>query len=91
VLQENVLFNRSIHENIALSDPTLAPERVMEAARLAGAHDFIIELPKGYDTILEERGSNLSGGQRQRIAIPPGSGHQSAHPYSRRGHLGPRL
>jgi ATP-binding cassette, subfamily B, bacterial HlyB/CyaB len=69
VLQENVLFNRTIHENIALSDPTLSVEQVMEAARMAGAHDFIVELPQGYNTLLEERGSNLSGGQRQRIAI----------------------
>jgi ATP-binding cassette, subfamily B, bacterial HlyB/CyaB len=69
VLQENVLFNRSIRENIALADPSFALERVMRAAQLAGAHDFIIELPHGYDTVLEERGANLSGGQRQRIAI----------------------
>ncbi|MEA2834944.1 MAG: ATP-binding cassette, subfamily bacterial HlyB/CyaB, partial [Methylobacteriaceae bacterium] len=69
VLQENVLFNRSIRENIALADPSFPLERVMRAAQLAGAHDFIIELPHGYDTVLEERGANLSGGQRQRIAI----------------------
>ena len=69
VLQENVLFNRSIRENIALANPALDLEEVMEAAKLAGAHEFILELPHGYDTILEERGSNLSGGQRQRIAI----------------------
>jgi subfamily B ATP-binding cassette protein HlyB/CyaB len=69
VLQENVLFNRSIRENIALVDPSMPLERVMQAALLAGAHEFILELPQGYDTILEERGANLSGGQRQRIAI----------------------
>jgi ATP-binding cassette, subfamily B, bacterial HlyB/CyaB len=69
VLQENVLFNRSVRENIALADPALAIERVIAAAQLAGAHDFILELPNGYDTILGERGSSLSGGQRQRIAI----------------------
>jgi subfamily B ATP-binding cassette protein HlyB/CyaB len=69
VLQENVLFNRSIRENIALADPSFPLERVICAAQLAGAHDFIIELPHGYDTVLEERGANLSGGQRQRIAI----------------------
>jgi ATP-binding cassette, subfamily B, bacterial HlyB/CyaB len=69
VLQENVLFNRSIRENIALVDPAMPLERVMQAALLAGAHEFILELPQGYDTILEERGANLSGGQRQRIAI----------------------
>ncbi|MFX5709801.1 ATP-binding cassette domain-containing protein, partial [Acinetobacter baumannii] len=69
VLQENVLFNRSIRDNIALADPGMPIERVIEAATLAGAHEFILELPQGYDTIVEERGSNLSGGQRQRIAI----------------------
>jgi ATP-binding cassette, subfamily B, bacterial HlyB/CyaB len=69
VLQENVLFNRSIRENIALADPALSTEHVVAAAKLAGAHDFILELPEGYDTIVGERGSSLSGGQRQRIAI----------------------
>lgn len=69
VLQENVLFNRSIRENIALADPAMPIERVIAAASLAGAHDFILELPEGYDTIVGERGSNLSGGQRQRVAI----------------------
>jgi subfamily B ATP-binding cassette protein HlyB/CyaB len=69
VLQENVLFNRSVRENIALADPTLPMERVIAAATLAGAHDFILELPEGYDTMVGERGSSLSGGQRQRIAI----------------------
>jgi len=69
VLQENVLFNRSIRDNIALADPAIQTQRVIEAARLAGAHDFILELPEGYDTIVGERGANLSGGQRQRIAI----------------------
>lgn len=69
VLQENVLFNRSIRENIALADPTMPMERVIEAASLAGAHDFILELPEGYDTVVGERGSSLSGGQRQRVAI----------------------
>jgi subfamily B ATP-binding cassette protein HlyB/CyaB len=69
VLQENMLFNRSIRENIALSDPGLPLEAVMQAAKLAGAHDFILELPEGYDTPVGEHGSSLSGGQRQRIAI----------------------
>jgi subfamily B ATP-binding cassette protein HlyB/CyaB len=69
VLQENVLFNRSIRDNIALADPGMPIEQVIEAAKLAGAHEFILELPQGYDTQVEERGSNLSGGQRQRIAI----------------------
>jgi subfamily B ATP-binding cassette protein HlyB/CyaB len=69
VLQENVLFNRSVRENIALADPAMPMGRVIAAARLAGAHDFILELSDGYDTIIGERGSTLSGGQRQRIAI----------------------
>jgi subfamily B ATP-binding cassette protein HlyB/CyaB len=69
VLQENVLFNRSVRENIALADPAMPMERVVAAARLAGAHDFILELGEGYDTVIGERGSTLSGGQRQRIAI----------------------
>jgi subfamily B ATP-binding cassette protein HlyB/CyaB len=69
VLQENVLFNCSIRENIAIADPTMSMERVIVAASLAGAHDFILELPEGYDTLVGERGSSLSGGQRQRIAI----------------------
>ena len=69
VLQENFLFNRSVRDNIALADPGLAMERVVQAARLAGAHDFILELPQGYDTLVGEHGCSLSGGQRQRIAI----------------------
>ena len=69
VLQENLLFNRSVRENIALSDPAMALDDVVEAATLAGAHDFVARLPQGYDTVVEERGANLSGGQRQRLAI----------------------
>jgi subfamily B ATP-binding cassette protein HlyB/CyaB len=69
VLQENVLFNRSIRDNIALADPGMDMERVIAAAELAGAHDFILELPDGYNTMVGERGASLSGGQRQRIAI----------------------
>lgn len=69
VLQENVLFNMSVRENIALADPTASIERVSAAAALAGAHDFILELPQGYDTPVGERGMTLSGGQRQRLAL----------------------
>ncbi len=69
VLQENVLFNRSVRDNIALADPAMPIERVIAAAQLAGAHEFILELPEGYDTVVGERGGSLSGGQRQRIAI----------------------
>jgi subfamily B ATP-binding cassette protein HlyB/CyaB len=69
VLQENVLFNASVRENIALGDPAMPMEKVIAAAILAGAHEFILELPEGYDTMVGERGNSLSGGQRQRIAI----------------------
>jgi subfamily B ATP-binding cassette protein HlyB/CyaB len=69
VQQENRLFNRSVRENIALSDPAVPLLAVIEAARLAGAHEFITALPEGYDTRVEENGGNLSGGQRQRLAI----------------------
>jgi subfamily B ATP-binding cassette protein HlyB/CyaB len=69
VLQENLLFNRSVRENIALADPAMPLDRVVAAAELAGAHEFIVRLPQGYDTLIEERGTNLSGGQRQRLAI----------------------
>lgn len=69
VLQENFLFNRSIRENIALVDPSIPMGRVIAAAKMAGAHEFIVELSEGYDTLVGEQGSNLSGGQRQRLAI----------------------
>jgi ATP-binding cassette, subfamily B, bacterial HlyB/CyaB len=69
VLQENILFNRSIRDNIALADPGAPIDRIIAAAKLAGAHDFILELREGYDTMVGERGNSLSGGQRQRIAI----------------------
>jgi ATP-binding cassette subfamily B protein RtxB len=69
VLQENYLFNRSVRHNIAFKDPTASLDDVVAVARLAGAHDFFLALPRGYDTILSEGGTSLSGGQRQRIAI----------------------
>ena len=69
VLQENVLFNRTVRENIALADPGMDMERVIAAAQLAGAHEFILGLPEGYETMIGERGASLSGGQRQRVAI----------------------
>jgi subfamily B ATP-binding cassette protein HlyB/CyaB len=69
VLQENILMNRSVRENIALADPGMPLERVVEAAKLAGAHEFILGMPEGYDTMVGERGDTLSGGQRQRVAI----------------------
>ena len=69
VLQDSMLFNCSVRDNIALVDPAVPAENVIAAATLAGAHDFILKLPEGYDTIVGERGSSLSGGQRQRLAI----------------------
>jgi subfamily B ATP-binding cassette protein HlyB/CyaB len=69
VPQESVLFNGTVRENIAINDPGVTLERVIEAAKSAGAHDFIMELPEGYDTQVGERGSSVSGGQRQRLAI----------------------
>ena len=69
VLQENRLFARSVRDNIALAEPGTPMEGVITAAKMAGAHEFILELPEGYDTIVGEQGATLSGGQRQRIAI----------------------
>ncbi len=69
VLQENILFTGSIRDNIALANPAFPIETIIEAAQLAGAHEFICEQPEGYDTQVGEHGSGLSGGQRQRIAI----------------------
>lgn len=69
VLQENFLFNRSVRDNIAQAVPDASLEQVIEAAELAGAHEFILRLPMGYDTVLAEGGCSLSGGQRQRVAI----------------------
>ena len=69
VLQENFLFAGSVRDNIAAVDTAASLDRVIAAAKLAGAHDFILELPEGYDTQVGERGASLSGGQRQRIAI----------------------
>ncbi len=69
VLQENLLFNRSVRENIAITDPAAPLEAVMHAAQLAGAHEFISELPEGYNGMVGEQGTGLSGGQKQRVAI----------------------
>ncbi|MEM6603807.1 MAG: type I secretion system permease/ATPase, partial [Pseudomonadota bacterium] len=69
VLQENILFNRSVRDNIALAMPAAPIEKIIEAAQIAGAHDFISEMSQGYDTPVGEMGASLSGGQRQRIAL----------------------
>ncbi len=69
VPQDPALFHRSIAENIAYARPEATLEEIEDAARRARAHDFIMSLPKGYDTLVGERGVKLSGGERQRIAI----------------------
>jgi ATP-binding cassette, subfamily B, multidrug efflux pump len=69
VLQESFLFSTTIKENIAYGNPEVTDEQIIDAAKRAQAHDFIMEMPKGYDTLLGERGMGLSGGQKQRIAI----------------------
>ncbi|MBI4864641.1 MAG: peptidase domain-containing ABC transporter [Candidatus Riflebacteria bacterium] len=69
VLQENFLFSGTIRENICPDDHKASMESIVNAAVLAGAHDFISQLPMGYDTVIGERGASLSGGQRQRVAI----------------------
>jgi subfamily B ATP-binding cassette protein HlyB/CyaB len=69
VLQENYLFSGSIRDNIALPKPDAPMELILQVANLSGAHEFIAQLPEGYDTQVSERGSSLSGGQRQRVAI----------------------
>lgn len=69
VLQEDFLFNGTILENITLGNPEITAEEVVQAARMAVAHDFVSELSQGYETSIGERGTGLSGGQRQRIAL----------------------
>src|SRR5690625_2545656 len=69
VLQEPFLFSTTIRENIAYGNPEVSDEQVIDAAKRAQAHDFIMEMPKGYNTMLGERGMGLSGGQKQRIAV----------------------
>ena len=69
VLQENYLFSGTIRDNIALPRPNMPMEGIIQAAQIAGAHEFISKMPKGYDSEVGERGSSLSGGQKQRIAI----------------------
>jgi ATP-binding cassette subfamily B protein len=69
VLQDPYLFHGSVMENIRYGRPDATPDRVIEAAKAANAHDFIVKLPQGYDTVVGERGQNLSGGERQRVSI----------------------
>jgi len=69
VTQETVLFNDTVRNNIAYGQPRIPQERVVQAAKAALAHDFVSELPEGYNSVIGERGVLLSGGERQRIAI----------------------
>jgi len=69
VLQESILFRAPIWQNIAYGKPEAQRDEIIRAAKLANAHDFIAEMPEGYDTMVGERGVSLSGGQRQRVAI----------------------
>ncbi|HEH7919321.1 TPA: SAV1866 family putative multidrug efflux ABC transporter [Staphylococcus aureus] len=69
VQQDNILFSDTVRENILLGRPTATDEEVVEAAKMANAHDFIMNLPQGYDTEVGERGVKLSGGQKQRLSI----------------------
>ena len=75
VPQDSLLFDGSVRDNITLTVPDATTDEIVDAARVACAHDFIMELPQGYATRVGERGGNLSGGQRQRLAI--------AGPYSK--------
>lgn len=69
VLQENFMFNGTVIENISIHYPAASMEQIIHCAKIAGAHDFILELPNGYNTVIGEKGMGLSGGQKQRVAI----------------------
>ena len=69
MFQESFLFSNTVFANIAFGHPAATRKEVERAATIAAAHEFIVQLPQGYDTVIGEYGSNLSGGQRQRIAI----------------------
>jgi ATP-binding cassette, subfamily B, multidrug efflux pump len=69
VLQQTILFAGTVRENIAFGEPNASIERIIDAAKVAQAHDFIMQMPEGYESYVEARGANLSGGQKQRIAI----------------------
>jgi subfamily B ATP-binding cassette protein MsbA len=69
VTQETILFNESVKNNIAYGLGDFSEKKIIEAAKIANAHDFIMELPFGYDTYIGEKGTKLSGGQRQRLSI----------------------
>ncbi len=90
VLQDTMLFHATLWENIAYGRPDASVEDTVRAAKLANAHDFIVNMPQGYATMCGERGVTLSGGQRQRIASRARHRAQRADPDSRRADDGPR-
>ncbi len=91
VLQENMLFNRSVRDNIALADPAMPMERVIDAAKLAGAHDFILELAEGYDTRGRRARLDIVGRPAPAHRDRAGAGDRSPHPHFRRGDQRTRL
>ncbi len=91
VPQEPILFHRTLAENIGYGRPGASQEEIERAARLANAHDFIARLPKGYQTLVGERGVKLSGGERQRIALRARVPGRRADPDPGRGHVEPRF
>ena len=87
-IREAILFNDTFYNNITFGVKDVTPEQVIEAAKIANAHESIMESENGYDTNIGDRGCRLSGGQRQRVVNRQGHPQESAHPHSRRGHLG---
>ena len=87
VLQQTHLFSGSVRDNIRYAKPDADDEQIVRAARIANAHDFIMRLPEGYNTIVGDRGYTLSGGERQRIAIARGRHTRPGRTHTRRGHF----
>ncbi len=83
VNQEAILFNDTFYNNITFGVENATMEQVIEAAKIANAHDFIMETEKGYDTMIGDRGGRLSGGQRQRVSIARAILKKSSYPYIR--------
>lgn len=90
VAQDTVLFNDTIENNIAMGRRGATHEEIVAAAKIANAHDFIMECPSGYDTNIGDRGAKLSGGQRQRLSIARARTQESRNPDPRRSDFGPR-
>lgn len=90
VAQDTVLFNDTIENNIAMGRRGATHEEIVAAAKIANAHDFIMECPSGYDTNIGDRGAKLSGGQRQRPEHRPSRTQEPRNPDSGRSDFGPR-